>query len=96
MLCDWAFFVICCCSNDYITSIELDFTKADTDFCIGMSPSWHRQVRLVTPAPETRELVLTNDSWCMVGTEEYQVVGPTRTQDMQPQYTDCHTHGVET
>ncbi|KAH4203711.1 hypothetical protein HBI04_020110 [Parastagonospora nodorum] len=35
-------------------------------------------------------------NWCMVGTEEYQVVGPTRTQDMQPQYTDCHTHGTQT
>ncbi|KAH8724453.1 ZIP zinc transporter-domain-containing protein [Phaeosphaeriaceae sp. PMI808] len=32
----------------------------------------------------------------MVGTEEYQVIGPTRTQDMQAQYTGCHIHGTET
>lgn len=32
----------------------------------------------------------------MVGTEEYQMVGPTRTQDMQAQYTGCHKHGSET
>ncbi|KAH7409898.1 ZIP zinc transporter-domain-containing protein [Phaeosphaeria sp. MPI-PUGE-AT-0046c] len=31
-------------------------------------------------------------NWCMVGTDEYQIVGPTRTQDFQAQYTDCHTH----
>ena len=32
----------------------------------------------------------------MVGTEEYQVVGPTATEEMQPEYTDCHTHGSDT
>ncbi|KAI0576796.1 zinc/iron transporter protein [Pyrenophora tritici-repentis] len=34
--------------------------------------------------------------WCMAGTEEYQVVGPTKTEEFQAQYTDCHTHGSET
>lgn len=34
-----------------------------------------------------------SSSWCMAGTEEYQMVGPTATQEMQAQYTDCHTHG---
>ncbi|EFQ86452.1 hypothetical protein PTNB73_04067 [Pyrenophora teres f. teres] len=34
--------------------------------------------------------------WCMAGTEEYQVVGPTATEQFQAQYTDCHTHGSET
>lgn len=34
--------------------------------------------------------------WCMVGTEEYQVVGPTKTEEMESQYTDCHTHGSDT
>ncbi|OAL51578.1 Zip-domain-containing protein [Pyrenochaeta sp. DS3sAY3a] len=35
-------------------------------------------------------------NWCMVGTEEYQVVGPTRTEEMEARYTDCHTHGSST
>ncbi|KAF1923442.1 Zip-domain-containing protein [Didymella exigua CBS 183.55] len=35
-------------------------------------------------------------NWCMVGTEEYQIVGPTATEEFQAQYTDCHTHGSET
>jgi hypothetical protein len=48
------------------------------------------------PSSGKSGLLLTNHSWCMVGTEEYQVVGPTRTQDMQAQYTGCHSHGTET
>lgn len=32
----------------------------------------------------------------MVGTEEYQVSGPTKTEEFQATYTDCHTHGSET
>ncbi|KAF2679198.1 Zip-domain-containing protein [Lentithecium fluviatile CBS 122367] len=32
----------------------------------------------------------------MVGTQEYQIVGPTATEEMEAQYTDCHTHGSET
>jgi len=32
----------------------------------------------------------------MVGTEEYQVVGPTATEEMEAQYTDCHAHGADT
>ncbi|CAO2654035.1 Nn.00g107680.m01.CDS01 [Neocucurbitaria sp. VM-36] len=35
-------------------------------------------------------------NWCMAGTEEYQVFGPTRTEEFQAQYTDCHTHGSST
>ncbi|EUC48340.1 hypothetical protein COCMIDRAFT_23885 [Bipolaris oryzae ATCC 44560] len=30
--------------------------------------------------------------WCMVGEEEYQVSGPTATEEFQSQYTDCHSH----
>lgn len=30
----------------------------------------------------------------MVGTDEYQVVGPTKTEEMEAKYTDCHPHGV--
>jgi zinc transporter 1/2/3 len=54
----------------------------------------HSTVKYVHFRDERTALI--SDSWCMVGTEEYQVVGPTRTQDMQAQYTDCHTHGTET
>lgn len=32
----------------------------------------------------------------MFGTEEYQISGPTATEEFQAQYTDCHTHGTET
>ena len=32
----------------------------------------------------------------MAGSEEYQVSGPTATEEFQAQYTDCHTHGSET
>lgn len=35
-------------------------------------------------------------NWCMYGTEEYQIVGPTATEEFQAEYTDCHTHGSET
>ncbi|KAJ4984247.1 zip zinc transporter [Stagonosporopsis vannaccii] len=35
-------------------------------------------------------------NWCMAGTEEYQISGPTATEEFQAQYTDCHTHGTET
>lgn len=35
-------------------------------------------------------------NWCMFGTEEYQISGPTATEEFQAQYTDCHTHGTET
>ncbi|CAI9629628.1 zip-domain-containing protein [Alternaria burnsii] len=34
--------------------------------------------------------------WCMVGEEEYQVSGPTATEEFQSEYTGCHTHGSET
>ncbi|KAL6710606.1 high-affinity Zn(2+) transporter zrt1 [Coniothyrium glycines] len=34
-------------------------------------------------------------NWCMAGTEEYQIVGPTATEEFQAQYTDCHSHGSE-
>jgi hypothetical protein len=47
-------------------------------------------------APVQNGLVLTYNSWCMVGTEEYQISGPTATEEFQAQYTDCHTHGTET
>lgn len=36
------------------------------------------------------------DSWCMVGTEEFQISGPTRTEEFQAEYTGCHKHGIET
>jgi zinc transporter 1/2/3 len=32
----------------------------------------------------------------MVGEEEYQVSGPTATEEFQAEYTDCHTHGAAT
>jgi zinc transporter 1/2/3 len=32
----------------------------------------------------------------MVGEEEYQVSGPTATEEFQAEYTGCHTHGSET
>jgi zinc transporter 1/2/3 len=32
----------------------------------------------------------------MVGEDEYQVIGPTATEEFQASYTDCHTHGTET
>ncbi|KAF9701888.1 hypothetical protein EKO04_001070 [Ascochyta lentis] len=35
-------------------------------------------------------------NWCMVGTEEYQISGPTATEEFQAQYTDCHKHGSDT
>ncbi|KAH6644300.1 ZIP zinc transporter-domain-containing protein [Boeremia exigua] len=35
-------------------------------------------------------------NWCMAGTEEYQISGPTATEEFQAQYTDCHTHSAET
>ncbi|KAF1848755.1 Zip-domain-containing protein [Cucurbitaria berberidis CBS 394.84] len=35
-------------------------------------------------------------NWCMAGTEEYQVVGPTKTEAMESKYTDCHSHGIKT
>jgi zinc transporter 1/2/3 len=41
-------------------------------------------------------LALTCNSWCMVGEEEYQVSGPTATEEFQSEYTGCHTHGSET
>jgi zinc transporter 1/2/3 len=34
--------------------------------------------------------------YCMVGTDEYQVVGATKTEEMEARYTDCHTHGSDT
>ncbi|KAJ4351939.1 high-affinity Zn(2+) transporter zrt1 [Didymosphaeria variabile] len=30
------------------------------------------------------------------GTAEYEVVGPTATEEFEAQYTDCHTHGSST
>ncbi|KAF2135044.1 Zip-domain-containing protein [Dothidotthia symphoricarpi CBS 119687] len=35
-------------------------------------------------------------NWCMAGTEEYQIIGPTATEEFQAQYTGCHTHGSDT
>jgi hypothetical protein len=32
----------------------------------------------------------------MAGTSEYQVLGPTKTEEMESQYTGCHSHGTET
>jgi hypothetical protein len=47
-------------------------------------------------APSYKDVTLTFNSWCMVGTEEYQISGPTATEEFQAQYTSCHTHGTET
>ncbi|KAF2014533.1 Zip-domain-containing protein [Aaosphaeria arxii CBS 175.79] len=33
--------------------------------------------------------------WCMAGTEEYQIVGPTKTEEFEAQYTGCHAHGTD-
>lgn len=38
---------------------------------------------------------LTLSRWCMVGDEEYQVSGPTATEEFQAEYTDCHSHSSE-
>ncbi|RMZ73595.1 zinc iron transporter [Pyrenophora seminiperda CCB06] len=34
--------------------------------------------------------------FCLAGSEEYQVSGPTATEQFQAQYTDCHMHGPST
>ncbi|KAF1978991.1 Zip-domain-containing protein [Bimuria novae-zelandiae CBS 107.79] len=34
--------------------------------------------------------------YCMVGTAEYEIVGPTATEVFEPEYTGCHSHGGET
>ena len=31
----------------------------------------------------------------MVGSEEYQVVGPTKTEEFEPEYTGCHPHSTK-
>ncbi|EOA84555.1 uncharacterized protein SETTUDRAFT_90653 [Exserohilum turcica Et28A] len=33
--------------------------------------------------------------WCMADGKEYQVSGPTATEQFQAQYTDCHSHSSE-
>ncbi|KAF1994651.1 zinc/iron transporter protein [Amniculicola lignicola CBS 123094] len=33
---------------------------------------------------------------CMYGSSTYHIVGPTKTEEMESQYTDCHIHGSET
>ncbi|KAF1953470.1 Zip-domain-containing protein [Byssothecium circinans] len=34
--------------------------------------------------------------FCVAGTAEYEVAGPTKTEEMESRYTGCHNHGVET
>ncbi|KAL5422963.1 hypothetical protein PMIN04_004264 [Paraphaeosphaeria minitans] len=34
--------------------------------------------------------------YCVAGTAEYEVVGPTATEEFEAQYTDCHSHGSST
>ncbi|KAF2730303.1 Zip-domain-containing protein [Polyplosphaeria fusca] len=34
--------------------------------------------------------------FCQVGTTEFQVIGPTATEEFAPQYTGCHAHDAET
>ncbi|RAR10617.1 Zip-domain-containing protein [Stemphylium lycopersici] len=34
--------------------------------------------------------------WCMAGEDEYQVSGPTATEEFQEQYTSCHSHSSGT
>ncbi|KAF2279794.1 Zip-domain-containing protein [Westerdykella ornata] len=63
----------------------------------------------ITPAPSTTgaatspSITAVSDchahgtvQYCVAGTEEYQVVGPTRTEEFESQYTGCHLHGSET
>jgi len=85
---------MCCRTRCNTGSHVYWFLKANNHRGVGLPSPWHRQV--CAPLITRMYAALTNYSWCMVGTEEYQVVGPTRTQDMQPQYTDCHTHGTQT
>jgi hypothetical protein len=63
---------------------------------LGLSSPWHCEVGSFIMLNLKQSVALTTDSWCMVGTDEYQIVGPTRTQDFQAQYTDCHTHSTQT
>jgi hypothetical protein len=59
-----------------------------------MSPSWDDAVshdgRLFAG------IGINYSRYCMVGTDEYQVVGATKTEEMEARYTDCHTHGSDT
>jgi hypothetical protein len=64
--------------------------------CFRLSSPWHCEVSSIIMLNLEQSVTLTTDSWCMVGTDEYQIVGPTRTQDFQAQYTDCHTHSTQT
>ncbi|KAL5384453.1 hypothetical protein DPSP01_005252 [Paraphaeosphaeria sporulosa] len=34
--------------------------------------------------------------YCVAGTAEYEIVGPTATEEFEAQYTDCHSHGSST
>ncbi|KAF2622818.1 Zip-domain-containing protein [Macroventuria anomochaeta] len=58
---------------------------------------------ITQPASATPTITAVSDchphgttNWCMVGTEEYQISGPTATEEFQAQYTDCHKHGSDT
>jgi hypothetical protein len=63
---------------------------------VGLPCPQHSQVRCDLGNSVLNNLTLTGNSWCMVGTEEYPISGPTATEQFQPQYTDCHKHGAKT
>jgi hypothetical protein len=63
---------------------------------VGLPCPQHSQVRCDIGNSVLNNLTLTGNSWCMVGTEEYPISGPTATEQFQPQYTDCHKHGAKT
>lgn len=62
--------------------------------CVGLPPSLDCSVCFPLQAL-TEAIGLTRDRWCMVGDEEYQVSGPTATEEFQAEYTDCHSHSSE-
>jgi hypothetical protein len=84
------------CANHNPGTINIRRSEAVDYRCLGLSPSRHCQVSLLVLVNFEQRVALTARSWCMVGTEEYQIVGPTRTQDFQAQYTQCHMHSTTT
>ena len=87
-----------------ITSTVADQTT--TVFTTSASPTFtavsdchpHSTVLYVrnVQAKKKKWSALTRYSWCMVGEDEYQVSGPTATEEFQEQYTSCHSHSSGT
>lgn len=40
--------------------------------------------------------IANEQRYCVAGTAEYEVKGPTATTEFEAQYTDCHSHGSST